>query len=335
MKRVLSICVALLLIFLFVGCGTSNNNKEQSTKIIVAEFRALSWLPVHLAYELGYFEEQGLDVEFAVYRDGTLALQGMHANNSQFCLLSQGTIFLGEDQGLRSELVIAMKKNRPFVLATAKSINSIDQLKGKIVFAGLPGSEPYQLVSNVLTNAGLNIKEDITYVNLDYGAALAALGSGQIKASYFGIEYTSDLEKAGVNIVFSTGDPETALEFYGSDKFETDVICCSKEFSKKNPETVQKFVNAVLKALYWVQEHSDAEIAAKITSYYSSMSQEDLALRINYLRPAFSNDGYISKKGFDAVENFFMKYGIPQTKIEYEDIVNMNYLENAQTSLTE
>ena len=183
MKSLLSILLVItMMATLLSGCGntdkpTPNASKEQTstgekTKIVISEFRALGWLPVHVAYQNGYFDEEGLDVEFAVYGDGPVAFQGMHAGDSQFSLLSVEPIFRAYEEGLESTFVAAVQNTRLYAFVGSKDITDVKQLKGKSIFAGAPGSAPYSFVSNILRNAGLNPETDVTFVTMQYGASM-------------------------------------------------------------------------------------------------------------------------------------------------------------------
>lgn len=48
-------------------------DKKELTKVIVSEFRGICWASAYAAEQLGYFEEEGLDVEFMLYKDGPIA----------------------------------------------------------------------------------------------------------------------------------------------------------------------------------------------------------------------------------------------------------------------
>jgi len=73
---------------IFAGCannsgtqseGSAQEEQKEMTKVVVSEFRGMNYAAVHIADALGYFEEEGIEVEFAVYGDGPVAFQGMHA----------------------------------------------------------------------------------------------------------------------------------------------------------------------------------------------------------------------------------------------------------------
>lgn len=51
-------------------------DKKELTKIVVSEFRGICWASAYAAEQLGYFEEEGLDVEFMLYKDGPIGIPG-------------------------------------------------------------------------------------------------------------------------------------------------------------------------------------------------------------------------------------------------------------------
>lgn len=280
MKKFSKLFLIITIAALFVtGCTNNkeNHESEELTKVTVSEFRGVKYAPVHVAYQNGYFKEEGLDVEFAVYGDGPVAFQGMHAGDSQFCLLSIDPVFRAFDEGLESKLVAAVDTTRLYGFAGSKYITDISQLKGKSVFAGAPGSAPpYSFVWSLLENAGLNPEEDITFVQMDYGASIAALDKGTIDGSYMDHYNKRKFEEIGANILVDGEDAKTRKEIFGSDKFEASIITATKKFVDENPEIVQKFVNATVKGAKWTQEHSDKEVAEVLAPLYDGMPMETL-----------------------------------------------------------
>lgn len=341
MKKILSILLTVtLLITLLSGCGSKNTDKPQNTsneqtasgektKVVISEFRALGWLPAHVAYQNGYFEEEGLEVEFAVYGDGPVAFQGMHAGDSQFCLLSVEPVMRAYEEGLKSTFVAAVQNTRLYAFVGSKDITDVKQLKGKSIFAGAPGSAPYSFVSNILRNAGLKPESDVTFVNMQYGASMAALAQGTIAASYMNVDNRIEFEKINGNVLVDTINKETRKEVFGSELFEGEIITTTKKFAEENPETVQKFVNAIIKGSKWIQEHSDKEAAELVSPLFEGTPVDTLAKKISIFRQAYSPDGMISKEGYAAVEKFAMGTGIIKQQIGYENIVNMSFVEKA------
>lgn len=335
MKKLLkTLLIFTLMAAILTGCSNnktkdSTKKSEEKTKIVVSEFRGLAWLPVHVAYEKGLFSEEGLDVEFAVYGDGPIAFQGMHAGDSQFCLLSAEPVLKAYEEGLESTLIAASEQSRLYAFVGSKDITDVSQLKGKTVFAGAPGSAPYSFVMNILKNAGLNPETDVTFVNMQYGASMVALSQGTIDASYMNIDNRIEFENIEGNILVDTADLKARKETFGSELFEGEIITCTKKFAKENPETVQKFVNAVVKAEKWIEEHSTEEIAELASPLYEGTPVETLAKKIDISKKIYSTDGMISKDGYSSVEQFAIGTGVIKEPIGYENIVDMSFVEKA------
>ncbi|HLR35283.1 MAG TPA: ABC transporter substrate-binding protein [Tissierellales bacterium] len=332
MKRSLVLILAIILIATMVtGCTSKSTSQgeEELEKIIISEMRGESWLPVYVAEMLGYFKDEGLETEFVVYKDGPIAFQGMHAGDSQFCMLSTEPVLRAFEEGLESKIIIPTVKSKQYMFASNVDITNIEELKGKAIFGGMPGSAPYSFVISALEEAGLT-KNDVEWINMEYGAALAALEEGSIAAAYFDGIYINELEKIDANILINTCDPEQHKAIYGSEYYESQMVTVTKEFAEENPETVQKFVNAVMKGIKWQSEHSDEEVAKLVAPMFEG---KDMVEVIGILRGSLTKDGNYSKEGYEAIENFCLEQEILKKPIGYENVIDMTYVNNAKQEL--
>lgn len=119
-------------------------------------------------------------------------------------------------------------------IVAAPGIKSGADLKGKRV-AAEEGTVDHYLLLLGLKKAGLNAA-DITFVPLETGAAAAAFVAGKVDAvGVFAPFTTQALKLAGSTTVFSSKDFPGAI---------SDHLVCRSEFVAKNPEKVQKLVNA-------------------------------------------------------------------------------------------
>lgn len=342
-------CLKLILLFgliatLIVGCTTQNNQNDTAgqsqnegnveeekelEKIVISEMRGESWLPVYVAEMLGYFEDEGLDPEFVVYKDGPIAFQGMHAGDSQFCMLSTEPVLRAYDEGLESTIILPTVRSKQYMFATNSEITSIEELKGKAIFGGMPGSAPYSFVAAALEEAGLTVN-DVEWINMEYGAALAALEQGTVGGAYFDGIYINKLKDINANILINTMDPETHKAIYGTEFYESQMVVVTKKFAEENPETVQKFVNAVMRAIKWQNEHTDEEIAEVVAPMFEG---KDMVEIISILRDSLSTDGNYSREGFEAIERFCLEQGIISEPVGYDNIIDMTFVNNAKKAL--
>lgn len=341
MKKILALilmaCVAL------GGCSsskqpvkadeTSKDNKEL-TKVVISEFRGIGWCAPYIADKLGYFEEEGIEPEYRIYKDGPIAFQGMHAGDSDFSLLSAEPVMRAYDEGMESYMVMTHTNNRSYAFATTKDITEISQLKGKTVFAGMPGSAPYSFVLSLLAKEGMS-ENDVSFINLDYGSAPIALGEGQVDGIFFDIYNTPALKEAvpDANILVDCTDPKTHEEMYGSQFCQTTIITCTKKFADENPDTVQRFTNACVKAMKWVSEHTPEEMAELLSPMFEGMTQEELAAKFSYLKSSFSETGEIVPDGYKTVEGFCLEQGLISKEIGFENIIPTQFVKKAIENL--
>lgn len=327
MKKIIGLMLTFMVCFTsLVGCSSTaeEDSKSDLTKVKVSEFRGLGWFPVYVAYEKGYFKEEGLDIEFVKYNDGPVAFQGMHAGDSDFCLLSQEPVLRAQEEGMESAIVGKIQDTRGYVLVTAENYKKVSDLKGKTIFAGQPGSAPYSFVSNILRENGIDPEKDVTFANLDYGSSVAALEKGDIAATYISVFNKVNLKDQKVNYLVDTTNEKDSKKYLNTTDFPGEIITTTKAFADKNPDTVKKFMTAVQKAAKWSSEQTDEEVAKTLSPLFEGIEVETLTEEIATLRPIMATDLSISEEGEKAVMQFCIDGGIIKKELNYNDIVNMS-----------
>lgn len=330
MKKIMSLMLTLMVCFTsLVGCSTTTGKESTDglTKVKVSEFRSLGWYPVYVAYEKGYFKEEGLDIEFVKYNDGPVAFQGMHAGDSDFCLLSQEPVLRAQEEGMKSALVGKVQDTRGYVLVTGKDYKKVSDLKGKTIFAGQPGSAPYSFVSKILEENGIDPQKDVTFANLDYGSSVAALEKGDIAATYISAFNKANIKNQDVNYLVDTTNEKDSKKYLNTTDFPGEIIATTKEFADKNSDTVKKFMTAVQKAAKWSSEQTDEEVAKCISTLFEGVELNTLTEQVATLKPIMAKDCYISEEGQKAVMQFCIDGGIIKKELNYKDIVNMSAFE--------
>ena len=330
MKKIMSLMLTLMvcLTSLF-GCSSApgEDSTGDLTKVKVSEFRSLGWYPVYVAYEKGYFKEEGLDIEFVKYNDGPVAFQGMHAGDSDFCLLSQEPVLRAQEEGMESAIVGKVQDTRGYVLVTGKDYKKVSDLKGQTIFAGQPGSAPYSFVSKILRENGIDPQKDVTFANLDYGSSVAALEKGDIAATYVNSFNKANIKDQDVNYLVDTTNKEDSKKYLNSTDFPGEIIATTKAFADENPDIVKKFMTAVEKAAKWSSEQTDEEVAKCLSPLFEGIELDALTEQVAILKTIIAKDCYISEEGEKAVMQFCIDGGIIKKELNYNDIVNMSAFE--------
>ncbi|ADG83309.1 ABC transporter substrate-binding protein [Thermincola potens] len=312
--------------------GEPTEKQPKLQKVVVAEAtRGEYWLPVYLAHQLGYFKEEGLEAEFVTYKDGPLALLGLVSGDAQFCIIGFEPVLRAYEQGKKTKVILTTTYNQPYMFATRKGINKISDLKGKVIFAGMPSSAPYAFARAVLKTAGLDPDKDVTFANLEYGAEIAALSKGEIDGTYVRASRYPEFTAIGANILVDATDPPQHKKIFGSERYEAMTVQVTDDFIKTNPETVQKFVNAVVKAMKWQFDHSDEEVAAKIAPLFPGRKID--ARLINTVKRSLSPDGYFTKEGYATVERFCKDVGLITKPVPFEEVIDQSFIKKAHETL--
>jgi len=321
-KTLAGVLAALCLCLLFTTA-------QAGTKVTFAEaVRGEGWLPIYLAQELGYFEEEGLTPEFITYKDGPLAQMGLLNGDAQFCIIGFEPVLMAFDKGQKSKAILTTLNSQPYTLVSRPAIKQIADLKGKVVFGGMPGSAPYYFVKTALRNAGLNPDKDVTFASLEYGAELVAMSKGDLDAGYVRATRFKQIEEVGGNVLVDATDPAQHKGIYGSERYEAMIVQVTDKFIKEHPELVQGFANAVYRAIEWQDSHSDEEIAEKIAPMFPGRNLDAGIIKV--LRRCLSGTGQFSEEGYRAVVDFCMTNGVIKNDIPMAAIIDQSFIIAAQ-----
>lgn len=296
------------------------------TPLTVAELRSEFWLPAYLAETLGYYKEEGLKVTFVTTKDGPVAFQGMHAGSADLTMLSTEPVLRAQAKGLESLIIMALLTNKPYMFVGAPGITSVKQLKGKTIFAGAPGSAPHSFALSILAKEGMK-DTDVNWAQMDYGASLAALEKGHIDGCYMRSTAKKEIAAIGANVLVDVSDPRQHQAVYGTPRYESTIVTGTKKFVRENPETIQKFANAVVRAMIWLNQNSDQAAAEKALPMFPAGNMA--AHAIGFLRPSLSVDGLISPEGHATIVSFCRAEKIIDRDIPFDEINDMSFVKKA------
>jgi NitT/TauT family transport system substrate-binding protein len=161
-------------------------------------------IPMYAARELGYFAEEGLDVQFEVFDGSSAVVQQVVAGNADVGSPSTGALFNAVVQGHELRQIFSFQFKSVFTLATPTNsgVKSVADLKGKAVgVSELSGGE-VPIVRAVLREAGLVEGQDTEIIPVGAGAALTmnALQTSQVHAYSSNMFDIAAIEAAGLDL---------------------------------------------------------------------------------------------------------------------------------------
>ncbi|MEJ5293236.1 MAG: ABC transporter substrate-binding protein [Candidatus Methanosuratincola sp.] len=235
-KRAFS-ALALLIVAVIVLAGAFLFYSPPQTNIRIGYLPAASYGIVWVAYEGGYFGEQGLNVTLVEYNsvgDLVAAFNKKEIDGAPITSVAIAAFIKNIDA-----LIVAGNSldGTALVAKNSSGINSISDLEGRRVGTVLyvPGDFIFK---KVIAEEGINVSLS-TY--LSPADALLALENDLVDAAFLWEPYSSWASYRGLDLVL-----------WDKEVYPVDYPCCLQvfhtSFVSKNPEAVTKFIKALIKA---------------------------------------------------------------------------------------
>ncbi len=336
MKRIIGALAALVAgVAITTGAAAQAPEKKKLT-IAVGGKSLFYYLPLTVAERKGYFKEEGLEVEIPDFAGGARALQALVGGSADMVSGAyEHTINMAAKkqpikavvlQAKYSSIALVMSKER------AARYKGPRDLKGWKIGVTAPGSSTNMFVNNLLAKDGLK-PTDVAIVGVGTGAgAVAAMEKGEIDAISNLDPVLTQLESTGKFVAVADSRTEKGMnEIYGGD-YHASVIYITDEFIKKNPNTVQAVVNAMVRADKWIAKATPQEIVDVMPAEYKagnpSLYKE--ALLKNMI--GFSETGELSMKAAENVYKVLRQFEpsvIAAGKIDLASTFDNSYVKKA------
>ena len=322
-KYVIFITVVMFLLAIILPLifkNTTNNNKM--TKIRVAEVtHSLFYTPMYVADALGYFEDEGLDVEIFLTSGANNVAAAVMSGDVEigFCGSEQSLYVYNE--GADDYLInfAGMTKRDGSFLVAREPISNFDlkDISGEILggrIGGMPAMTlNYTLYENKIEDLKVN-------VNFDFAALSGAFIGGNGDYVTLFEPNALGLEKEGYGyVVASIGElggevPYTAFN-------------ALKSYIKENPDVIEKFTRAIQKGLDYTFKTDSKTLANLLIEYFPDTSIEDMEKVIERYRSidAWYKTTYISKEGFEHMQDIVEYNGFLDKRVDYNTVVDNTY----------
>src|SRR5512140_957533 len=264
MKRLIQALAALVLGVVFASGAMAQAPEKKKITIAVGGKSLFYYLPLSVAERKGYFRDEGLEVEIPDFPGGAKALQALVGGSADFVSGAyEHTINMAAKKQPIKAVVLQLRYSAiELVLSKERAAryHGGRDLKGLKIGVTAPGSSTNMFVDNLLAKDGLK-PTDVSIVGVGAGAgAVAALEKGEIDALSNLDPVVTQLESTGKFVsVVDTRTEKGMKEVYGGD-YMAAVIYVTDEFVKKNPNTVQAVVNAMVRADKWIAKATPQEI---------------------------------------------------------------------------
>lgn len=177
----------------------------------------------------------------------------------------------------------------------------------------------------VLKKHGIDPSEDLTIdQSIDFGSTAAAFsgGKGDFTVEFEPSATALETENAGY-VVASLGEASGYVPY--------TAFSAKQSYLEKNPETVQRFTNALQKGMDYVNTHTPEEIAKVIQPQFTETDLDRLTAIVKryYEQDTWKENLIFEKDAFTLLEDILMEAGELEHYVPYESLVTTTYAETA------
>lgn len=241
-----------------------------------------------VAKEVGYWREEGLDVELVLMR-AAIAPTALVSGNVEFITLGGGGL-LAILRGFPLRSIFATFSRPDYTLYAKPDIQSIQDLKGKRLGVSSIGSGPDSLVRDLLKKRMVDGGKEVTFIAVGAGEdRVMALLGGVVDAAIL-----SSTEK----VKLKDADPRfhELYSFVKSPDYADtpNSLIVREDLMKSDPALVEKVVRGNLKGLLYFRENRAG--TSKILSRLLKVSEAHAARLYDEIRPATTQDGTVNEE---------------------------------------
>lgn len=287
LKKVLASAVVLSLAFAYTACAKESSEFKYGHIDIPGLDGSLCGAPIYIAYENGYFAEEGFDVSL-ISADTETRKIGL--NNGTIPIVNGDfQFFPSMEQGINTVVVDKLHDGCiKIVVRPDSDIDSPEDLIGLRIGVDEIGGTPHQVASVWLENAGISALQEDGQVQFlpfsDGNLELEALYNGDIDAAAMWDPLASIAEKAG--------NVRTILDITTDEPFAGRACCflyASSVLVEQNPEEIAALLRAYRRAQDFIHNNPEEAVDIIINGNYSQIEDRDLAIDLitSYNYPSF------------------------------------------------
>ena len=288
------------------SCGPTDSAATR-LRIAIGGQTLMTYLPTTLAQELGFYKEEGLDVELQDFDGGAKALQAVVGGSADVVSGFYDHTIQMAAEGREFIAFVNMLRFPGLVLVTSPQasnrVNTVSALQGTTVGVSTPGSSTQMFLTYLLTRHGVPV-DSVSVTAIGGGAsAIAAVERGRVDAGWLGDPAYTLVRKRNpdVRVLADLRDERGTQEAFATTRYPSAVLYAGGDWLRANRETAARAARAIVRTLHWMRDHSSEQITEKTPA---ALRGEDSALyaeALNNSRAMFAADGLMSAEGAAAV----------------------------------
>lgn len=325
-KRVVALFIVSLMIVSLIGCKKDTKYTEVNLTEVA---HSIFYAPQYVAIELGYFEEEGLKVNLTNGLGADKTMTAVLSGNADIGFMgSEASVYVYNEGEKDYVINFAQLTQRAGNFLVSRDVNETfawENLKGKTVIGGRIGGMPEMIFEYILKKNNIDPKKDLTIIqNIDFGITAQSFQAGTG-------DYTIEFEPAATGL--ETQDAGKVVASLGVESGMVPYTAYSAKLSyiKDNPETIQKFVNALQKGMDYVNTHTAEEIAKVIKPQFKETDLDTVTKIVTRYKDqqTWKEDLVFKEESFNLLQDILASSDMLSKRVPYADLVDTTYAAKA------
>ncbi|MCD7848088.1 MAG: ABC transporter substrate-binding protein [Oscillospiraceae bacterium] len=272
LKRIIALIMALMLVLAFSGCS----GEEAGTEINIAVLSGPTGIGAVYLMEANDAGDTTNIYNFTVSSANDDVTAGLINGDYDIAAVATNlaaTLYNKTEGGV--QICALNTYGVLYILENGNSIQSVEDLRGKTIYATGQGANPEYVLDYILSENGIDPENDVTIEFMDSSALVTLMASGEAEICMLPVP-------AVTNVMIQNSDVRIALDLTEewnnvTDEGELTMGCVvvRTEFAEEHPEAVEAFLEEYAESIKNVQ--ANVEHAAELCETYGIVAKSAVA----------------------------------------------------------
>lgn len=343
----LTICLAVLLVTVCGCSGKTKTSEKETSKAASSETskkssetalvdvtlnevaHSIFYAPMYVAIEQGYFEEEGIRLTLVTGFGADKTMTAVLSGEADIGFMGPETTVYTYNEGSTDYVVnfaqLTQRAGNFLVAREEMPEFAWSDLRGKEVLGGRKGGMPEMVFEYILRQNNMDPAADLSIdQSIDFGSTAAAFSGGK---GDFSVEFepgATALETEGSGYVVASLGVDSGYVPYTA-------FSAKSSYIEKNPETIQKFTNALQKGMDYTLTHTPEEIAKIIAPQFKETDMETLTSIVSryHQQDTWKENLIFEESSFHLLLDILSESGELTDRPEWKDLVTTSFAEKA------
>lgn len=322
MKKKISVIIFAIIIMSSLLCSCKKDGDGRKKIVLNEVAHSIFYAPQYVAIELGYFDEEGLNLVLETGFGADKTMTAVISGNADIGFMGSEASIYAYKEGAKDYAVnfAGLTQRAGNFLVSREKIDNFtwDMVKGKNVVGGRKGGMPEMVLEYILKKNGIDPFKDLNIdQNIDFGLTAGAF-TGDAK-----YDFTVEFEPAATALEDEGNGYVVASLGVDSGYVPYTAYCAKKSYIDKNRDVIEKFTRAIEKGLKYVNSHSSEDIAKIISPQFAETDIKTLTKIVERYKSqdTWKENTVFEKEAFELLEDILIEAGELNEKVPYEDLV--------------